>query len=311
MPEETVVATGAPEVPEFKSQAEYRAWRSKSAVDETPETPEAPTETVETSEGQEPESAEATDTTEPTSQELEEAVEKPLTRGQKRFQELVGQRKAAEEKAAALEARLAALEASKQAAPAVEAKPEPAEDFKPIPKLSQFDYDEEKHAVALQEVVNHNAALAAKRFQAEQAAQAQKQQIQTKWQESIEAAKAKMPDFEAVAFNPEAQRFISPVMAEIVITNADAPLAYHLGKNPKEAQRISALHPAVQIYELGKLAAKLSTPEQPVTPKPAPLPVPSKLSAAGGGSSLPDLEAAAKVSQKAYRAAKERLNSRR
>jgi hypothetical protein len=50
-------------------------------------------------------------------------------------------------------------------------------------------------------------------------------------------------------------------------------LAYHLGANPKEAERISRLPPILQAKEIGKLEAKLATnpPVKKTTSAPTPI----------------------------------------
>jgi hypothetical protein len=84
-------------------------------------------------------------------------------------------------------------------------------------------------------------------------------------------------DFREVVLNPHLP--ISEAMAAALVSEPNGPaVAYHLGKNPKEADRIARLLPVRQQVEIGKLAAKLSatpaaTPKPRVTPKPtAPAP---------------------------------------
>ena len=84
--------------------------------------------------------------------------------------------------------------------------------------------------------------------------------------------KSKYDDFEQVAYNPNLR--ITDVMAETIRASDLGPeLAYHLGSNPKEADRISRLPPYVQAKEIGKIEAKLSAnpPVKKTTSAPAPI----------------------------------------
>jgi hypothetical protein len=87
-----------------------------------------------------------------------------------------------------------------------------------------------------------------------------------------EEARGKYDDFEQVAYNPQVR--ITDVMAETIRASEMGPdLAYHLGANPKEADRISRLAPFVQAKEIGKLEAKLASdpPVKKTSNAPAPI----------------------------------------
>ena len=86
-----------------------------------------------------------------------------------------------------------------------------------------------------------------------------------------EAARDKYDDFEQVAYNPNLP--ITNVMAETIHASDIGPdLAYYLGSNPKEADRISRLSPLVQAKEIGRIEAKLAS--EPVTKKTTSAPAP-------------------------------------
>ena len=71
-----------------------------------------------------------------------------------------------------------------------------------------------------------------------------------------EEARGRYNDFEQVAYNPNLP--ITAAMAETIQSSEVGPdMAYYLGVNPKEADRISKLAPFVQAKELGRLEAKL------------------------------------------------------
>jgi hypothetical protein len=87
-----------------------------------------------------------------------------------------------------------------------------------------------------------------------------------------EEARTKYDDFEQVAYNPKLP--ITNVMAETIQSSDIGPeLAYYLGSNPKEADRISRMTPLGQAKEIGKIEAKLvsAPPIKKTTSAPAPI----------------------------------------
>jgi hypothetical protein len=76
------------------------------------------------------------------------------------------------------------------------------------------------------------------------------------YNEREEEARGKYDDFEQVAYNPALK--ITAVMAQTIRASEVGPeVAYHLGTNPKEAERISRLAPFLQAKEIGRIEAKL------------------------------------------------------
>jgi len=105
------------------------------------------------------------------------------------------------------------------------------------------------------------------------AREAQKQQsaILESYHDKEEEARTKYDDFEQVAYNPNLP--ITDVMAQTIQASDIGPdMAYHLGANPKEAERISRLSPFLQAKEIGKLEAKLAA--EPPTKKTSSAPTP-------------------------------------
>ncbi len=100
----------------------------------------------------------------------------------------------------------------------------------------------------------------------------QQSQVLESYQEREEAAREKYDDFEQVAYNPKLP--ITNVMAEAIQSSDIGPeLAYFLGTNPKDAERISRMTPLAQAKEIGKIEAKLATdpPVKRTTSAPAPI----------------------------------------
>jgi hypothetical protein len=91
------------------------------------------------------------------------------------------------------------------------------------------------------------------------------------YHEKEEQARDKYDDFEQVAYNPSLK--ISTVMAQTIQASEIGPdIAYFLGSNPKEADRISRLSPFLQAKEIGKIEAKVAA--SPPTKKPSSAPAP-------------------------------------
>ena len=100
----------------------------------------------------------------------------------------------------------------------------------------------------------------------------QQSQVLESYHDLEEEARTKYDDFEQVAYNPKLP--VTNVMAETIPSSEIGPeLAYYLGSNPKEAERISRMTPLSQAKEIGKIEAKLvsAPPVKKTTSAPAPI----------------------------------------
>ena len=123
-----------------------------------------------------------------------------------------------------------------------------------LPPAEQFE-STEAYAEAL-------AERKAEELIARREAAKQQSEILDAYHEKEEEARTKYDDFEQVAYNPNLR--ITTVMAQTIqASDAGPDVAYYLGANPKEADRISRLAPILQAKEIGKLEAKLAA-EPPV-----------------------------------------------
>lgn len=116
------------------------------------------------------------------------------------------------------------------------------------------------------------AARKAEELIAQRELQRQQAEIEDAYAERAEEARNKYDDFEQVAYNPQLR--ITTVMAETIKASDMGPdLAYWLGSNPKEADRISRLSPLLQARELGKIEVKISSnpPARKTSSAPAPI----------------------------------------
>lgn len=138
------------------------------------------------------------------------------------------------------------------------------------PKLEQFK-DIEEYATAK---AKYEREKGLREYQAQQQSETQKQahaRLTETWETKAERAEGKYDDFSDVVgdIKPTTPWAIAIMSAE----NGD-DIAYHLGKNLKEAHRISALPPISQFIEIGRLSAKLAAePPKPKTPSRAPAPI--------------------------------------
>jgi hypothetical protein len=134
----------------------------------------------------------------------------------------------------------------------------------PTASVDQFE-SPEAYAEAL-------AYQKAEELLAKREAAKQQSQVLESYHDLEEEARTKYDDFEQVAYNPKLP--ITNVMAETIQSSDVGPeLAYYLGSNPKEADRISRMSPLSQAKEIGKIEAKLvsAPPVRKTTSAPAPI----------------------------------------
>jgi len=116
------------------------------------------------------------------------------------------------------------------------------------------------------------ASQKAEQLLAQREQQKQQAELLESYHDREEKAREKYDDFEQVAYNPNLP--ITGVMAQTIQASDIGPeVAYHLGANPKEAERISRLPPFLQAKEIGKLEAKLiaEPPTKKTSTAPAPI----------------------------------------
>jgi len=134
----------------------------------------------------------------------------------------------------------------------------------PISSPDQFESTEAyADALALQK---------AQQLVAQRDAERQRSEILESYHDREEEARSKYDDFEQVAYNPKLP--ITEVMAETIkFSDVGPELAYYLGSNPKEADRISRMSTLAQAKEIGKIEAKLADnpPVKRTTSAPAPI----------------------------------------
>lgn len=135
---------------------------------------------------------------------------------------------------------------------------------KELPPVDQFE-SPEAYAEAL-------AMKRAEEMLQQRDLQKQKAAIEDSYAEREEEVRNKYDDFDQVAYNPQLR--VTDVMAETIKSSDIGPdLAYWLGSNPKEADRISRLSPLLQAREIGKIEAKLADnpPQKKTSSAPDPI----------------------------------------
>lgn len=155
----------------------------------------------------------------------------------------------------------------------------------PRPKREAFD-DPNAYETALVEWAGKVAAAAAtasveakaetkRKADTDAATAAETEQRNTEVREAFSKRREDFitdhPDYEDIAESDDI--VISIPMAAVIMNDEDGPaIAYYLGKNPDEAERISKLSPARVGSELGRIAARINakpvvqTKPKPITP---------------------------------------------
>lgn len=178
----------------------------------------------------------------------------------------------------------------------------------PAPKEGDYaSYEEYQAALSAHHAVRMLDGREAQRLEAEAAAHfAQAQQVRQRqaqedaanWQTQMAEAKAKYPDFEAVALNDAVP--IGQALADMIKgSDVAADVAYYIGKNPDHAARLSSMSPVDMARAFGRLEATISAPK-PKTTSAAPDPI-SPVKGAASATRDPS-----KMSINEYRAAREK-----
>lgn len=134
----------------------------------------------------------------------------------------------------------------------------------PLPSADQFESTE-----AYAEALAEQKALA---LVEQRERQRQQEALIEAYYDREEQALAEYDDFKQVAYNPSLP--VTVEMAETIRASDLGPrILYHLGSNPSEAARISALSPLLQAKEIGRIEAALaaSPPVKRTTSAPPPI----------------------------------------
>ena len=170
-----------------------------------------------------------------------------------RVQQLIRDKRTAEALAATSAAQAAALRERFQSA------------GRPQDYRAPEDYT---RAVAEQAVREVGSEILAR--QASQAQEIAARAAQDAWTETTAEFRSKVPDFDAVAHNPNLT--VTPVMADAIRESSrGAEIAYYLGKNPADAARIASLPPVSQATAIARLEARVGSAQTSVSRAPQPV----------------------------------------
>ena len=138
------------------------------------------------------------------------------------------------------------------------------------PRIENFK-DVEEYATAKAKFESDKALKAHQEKQRTESWKQTQERISKDWEAKTDRGTDKYDDFHDIVgdIKPTA-----PWALAVMEADNGEEIAYHLGKNIKEAQRIASLPHTAQIREIGKLEAKLAAePAKPKTPSKAPAPI--------------------------------------
>lgn len=132
------------------------------------------------------------------------------------------------------------------------------------PKREDFGSDAEYLRAAAKHIatkLREEEATERQRLEQEQQATQRQREIQQAADKVVEKGRSKYRDFDAV-INDGLGPFLTPEFREVLMVSDRADeVAYFLGSDPLEAERISKLPPARMLHALGLIEARL--PEEP------------------------------------------------
>lgn len=198
---------------------------------------------------------------------------KPKQSVQERIDELTRARRDAEREAEFWRAK------ATEASPKPEETAQPKGDGKPDPTQYEFGVTDDHY---IEDLAEWKAAqLIEKRLSERDAEQAMRTSVQTFHARAAQA----FPDGESEGLKAyRTIREVPPVLQDIVLGTEDGPkVADYYGRNPAELQRLSALPPHMQAYEVGRVQAGLSRPAPAPTKTASDAPPPPAHTTRGAG----------------------------
>ena len=182
--------------------------------------------------------------------EATEVPEKRVPWFQKRIDEVTRQKYEEQRRADYLQGQLDALTTPKQHQKAGPPQLEQFEDYEDYER-ARIEYTVEQRLAREREIEQRTTVLRT-------------------YEERAAKLRETNADFDSVVNDPSLK--ITPLMAEVIRESDVGPqVAYHLGTNRSEAERIASLPPHRQAAELGRIEARLTEQPKPAaSPKPIP-----------------------------------------
>lgn len=171
----------------------------------------------------------------------------------------------------------------------------PADPSAPVaPRLEAFKTLEEYTAAVEQYTekrAKYESERAVKDLQTRQQGETQKQaraRLTEQWETMTERGESKYADFSDVVGEVTPDTVFGAAMMSL--ENGEE-VAYHFGKNMKDAERIAKLPAFQQILEIGRISERLAAaPKKPPTPSQAPAPINPVTGAAPASADIPSEE---------------------
>lgn len=142
------------------------------------------------------------------------------------------------------------------------------------PKIEDFETDAEFLEKLTDWKIEQREIAANQKRTAEQQ-KSDRQKAQDAFFENVKntnmAGIKKYDDYEQVVFSLPGDVMNNELAAAMLETGAPEDIAYHLGKNPSVAEKISRMSPLKKAVELGKIEARLSIKEKKTTTAPPPI----------------------------------------
>lgn len=247
-PEETTsavdatAASASTAAPEISDKVETKANEDKPSAEAT------------TEEGKQPDPAATTEAEQDkAASDAAKTLNERKQRAKERVQEAVARQREAERRADRLERELAKLRTNIKA-----------------PVADEYTDPNKLNADQIGYTLDQREAQRLEREQSDAAEEANRQR-QSVFRERVDEFRSTVDDFDSIVdvLNP----ILSGPSVEMIADLEEGPaVAYHLGKNPAEARRIEKLGPREKAFELGRLAARLTTtPPKRITAAPQPV----------------------------------------
>jgi hypothetical protein len=204
----------------------------------------------------------------------------------KRIGKLLAEKRAAEDRAAALEAQLKAQPGSqpaKETAQPAAAPQSPPVSNKPKPQEKDFETYAAYNEALVDWKFDQQRAADATKAAADRAAE-QEAALGRAWNERVDKVTAIHPDYLQVMAGEAQELDISPAMNRAIFTMERGPeVAYFLAKHPEDCIRIAKLDPLQAAAELGAIRAGLTKPAAPAAAGTPAAKLPKPAASVGGG----------------------------
>jgi hypothetical protein len=148
-------------------------------------------------------------------------------------------------------------QAQQQATQSQEAKPPVKPKAADFTGADAWEKYEEARDKWVEDISDFKAKDAVKQYRNETQQRSEQEKVVNGFASQCVEAKKTHSDFEEVAFSEDTP--MSNAMRDAIVTSEyGALIAYELGKNPDEAERIAKLNPVVAIREIGKIESRIA-----------------------------------------------------